>query len=435
MKLVDLREYPDFFPGTSLEDAVRKARSQGGALPPGQYGLAWQEGDGICLARDPLGCVKLFYGYRNDGALVVANRISRLAGEGLGPNEIRSCPAGRMLRVAAGAAVIIAGEDVSATGEDTDFDLPRFQQGVAKTLAGTMTALSQRHRKARFAVCLSGGLDSSVVAALAVRHLPNVTAFSFSYQSQEQTRLWLETGDGQALDGVSEDFRNASAVAHGLGVPLVPAFRAPESVAAAIEPAIRLGQDYRDFNVHCAVVNLFLAQEIRARFPGEQVIVLTGDLMNEYVCDYRAEAIDGVTYYPQPRVPAGVRRRFFVRGLDAGDREIGVFNAFGLDAVQPFHSVADKYMTVPARILDQDDCKWLLNSHLLPEQLQACVGRAKRRAQVGGADGGTLGVFHRMGMGEDRLLDLWARGLGAGWRSDEARRLIEFGRYRTQPAG
>src|SRR5262249_30278933 len=81
--------------------------------------------------------------------------------------------------------------------------------------------------------------------------------------------------------------------------------------------------------------------------PGERVVVLTGDLMNEYVCDYREEQVGTTIYYKVPRVPMSKRRTYFVRGLDAGDREIGVFSAYGLVACQPFVLLAEHYMRIP----------------------------------------------------------------------------------------
>src|SRR5262249_60262516 len=126
-----------------------------------------------------------------------------------------------------------------------------------------------------------------------------------------------------------------------------------------------LCQDWRVFNVHCAVVNLFLAQDIRARFPDDDVVVLTGDLMNEYMCDYREEIVDGHVYYRQPRVDIGRRRDFFVMGLDAGDREIGVFGASRLTLYHAFGLAAALYPAKPAKEIARANFEDLLyDAHL-----------------------------------------------------------------------
>ena len=124
---------------------------------------------------------------------------------------------------------------------------------------------------------------------------------------------------------------------------------------------------------------------------------------------------------------------FFVRGLDAGDREIGIFSAFGLLLIQPFAKLADLYLRVPPTIIDKENGKWLLNSSLLTQDVSAVVGRAKCRAQVGGADGGTLGIYHNLGITQENLLAMWASQTGLGHASLKAEALIQFGRYRQAP--
>src|SRR5260370_29278826 len=104
--------------------------------------------------------------------------------------------------------------------------------------------------------------------------------------------------------------------------------------------------------------------------------------MNEYVCDYNEEQVGNAIYYKIPRIPLDKRRRYFVRGLDAGDREIGVFWAYGLTVCQPFAVLAERYMRLPGSMLAQPNLKWILNGPLLAPQVERHVNRAKTRAQV-----------------------------------------------------
>jgi hypothetical protein len=210
----------------------------------------------------------------------------------------------------------------------------------------------------------------------------------------------------------------------------VPVIRSRDAVAGAIVASVRLCQDWRDFNVHCATVNLFLAQDIRAAFPNEKVVVLTGDLMNEYVCDYRPEEVNGTIYYKLPRVPADKRRKHLVRGLDSSDREIGVFWAYGLVVCQPFAMLADRYMRIPPSMLERPDLKWELNGALLPPVVSAQVNKAKTRAQVGGKDLGTLGIYHQLGVGDEHLRRAWQAQF-PGETAASCEEFIQFGRYKT----
>ena len=272
-----------------------------------------------------------------------------------------------------------------------------------------------------------------IIAALARKFLDDVVAVSFSYLSTEDGKAALGGTDPAGLESASDDFRSAAAVAEALDLSLMPVFRSSDAVPSAYRQATKLCQDWRDFNIHCAVVNLFLAQDIRAAFPSGDVIVLTGDLMNEFVCDYHEEIIDGVVYYPQPRASQTSRRRFFVRGLDAGDREIGVFNAFRLPVFQAYAWLAEHYMTVPDNILSRPDAKEFLNAHLLPAAVRGKVGKKKQRAQVGGVDGGTLGIIHRLGLDQGHLKQTWVDELPTRGRGDNPFDIIQFGRYRMTP--
>src|SRR5439155_26928347 len=170
----------------------------------------------------------------------------------------------------------------------------------------------------------AGGRASGSYAPFARPYPPGVAAVGLTDLDADDLRRHALGAPAERLASASDDLRSAAAVASALGLPLLSVVRPGEAVAAAIRASVQLCQDWRDFNVHCATVNLFLAQDIRAAFPGRKVVVLTGDLMNEYVCDYREERVGTTIYYKVPRVPMSKRRRYFVRGLDAGDREIGI---------------------------------------------------------------------------------------------------------------
>jgi len=416
----------------SLEEFKKKA-DDNQLFPLGAYAVAWEENDDIFLARDPLGLNKLFYGFMDSGKIVVANRLRQLAEYGVHVDKMASCSAGNLVKISKENIIVITGVPVSDRPVNEDFDLKTFQSIVSEKLNLYFEYIAKRWPNAIFVVCLSGGLDSSIIAYMAKNRLKNVYAASFSFADDDSI---LNSHNFELLKNkgnFSDDFYAAANVAEELDLPLIPIFRKKSALSSAIALAIQLGQDWRDFNVHCAVVNLFLAQDIRATFPDSEVVVLTGDLMNEYVCDYQEEEINGTIYYPQPKIKAVKRRRFFMRGLDAGDREIGVFNAFGLPVCQAYSVVSDNYISVPGEYLEQDNAKILLNSHLLPDMLFDKVGKAKVRAQVGGKDGGVLGAFHALGLDEEKLLDIWNSGFPINTRPDDPSDIIQFGRYRAMP--
>lgn len=428
MNFTNLIDYPNVTDAEITPVSLKVAAASGAPLL-GQYALAWVEENKALMARDPIGSNKLFYGRDEGGHIFAANRIARLLGVGVGIDQIFSVPPGCLVSVDGAGTEIIGGVDVAAIEPDPNFSLAAFQQGIAQELERTFLWLAQEYAGWRFVVCLSGGMDSSIIATYATKHLKAAAAV-FSYISDADAKALLGGAAPADFASVSDDFRHASNVANILGLQLLPVFRPSSAVAPTVADAIRLCQDWRDFNVHCASVNLFLAEAIRAKYPGEKVVVLTGDLMNEYVCDYQAEEFNGKYYYQQPRIPFIKRRRFLVRGLDAGDREIGVFSAFGHVLVQPFARLVERYLRVPPHLIERPDGKWLLNGPLLAEEVAAAVGRAKCRAQVGGKDGGTLGIYHNLGLDQESLLSLWGREMGLDHKCPGVQGLIQFGRYR-----
>lgn len=413
--------------------AVDDALSKGTGLPPGQYAVAIQVGDGAIVARDPLGCNKLFYGWTPEGDLVTANRIAAVWRRGVALGEVFSCPPGQVLSISRQHAEVALAESPFADhGEGGEFSVDAFRQAVSSDLNEAARSLASRYCGYRFVVCLSGGLDSTIIASLAARHLDGTVAVSFTYLSEDDLRRYATGTPVQELDSASDDFRSASAVATELGLKLLPIVRPWQSVAVSASSAVCLGQDWRDFNAHCATVNLFLAQGISEAFAGEKVLVLTGDLMNEFVCDYQEEILDGERYYRIPNIPMHQKRKFLVRGLDAGDREIGVFGAYGLAACQLFSSVYRPYMAIPAARLEVPGAKATLNSFLLDDNVFECVGKSKVRAQVGGKDFGTLGIFRRFCIDQARLFAMWHSAF-PGESAIDCQALISMGRYRHQP--
>lgn len=407
----------------------------GPPFPAGQYALSRVDGADILLLRDPLGCSKLFYGRDPSGGLVIANRIDRALTHGVMLDGLASVPPGHLLRVSPGGVSVMASHDLTRTPSVERADLDHMRGEIGAGLVQAFEAIARQSADTYFVVCLSGGLDSTLIADYAFHHLRGrVSVASYSSISDADHLAWLNGATRLSdLASISADFRAALEIARTLGVPFIPVLRPPSAVLAGLRPAIALCQDYRDFNVHCAIVNLFLAESIRANFPGQAIAVLTGDLMNEYVCDYQEERIEGTVYYRQPRVPLGARRRFLIRGLDAGDREIGVFGAFGLRVYQAYAAVALPYLQLPADLLADPDLKHRLNGPLLRPELRDLVNLRKQRAQVGGPDGGTLGILHRYKVDQDMLRRLWAESLPSAARGADPWDMIQVGRYRTSP--
>ncbi|MCU0675109.1 MAG: asparagine synthase-related protein [Myxococcota bacterium] len=394
----------------------------------GHFAFHVREGGGHVLARDPLGVHKRFVAIREDGSVDDDRLLARLLRRH--PAErVFSVPSSSVLRVSRGRVAI---DERAASGGELHFRQHHegtLDQAIASSVARIEGALARVFDRLEHAlagrsvwVTLSGGLDSSTVAALAAERFPSLRAITFRLD------------DGPLAD--DEDLAAARRVAAHLGIPLFEVVVPPERVLSLVDEALVHGQDWRDFNVHCALVNAALAQalgEESATEPlGAPPVVLTGDGANELFADYAAEQLEGRLYYELPRLPRGRLRRFLVRGLDAGDREAGPFAHHGAEVVQPYLLAASAYAALPDAFVEDRAAKQRLAERLVGTRLPRFVfERPKVRAQCAreGRPGGTLALLHAQGVDQAWLLARFSELLAV--EPTWARELIRGGVYRT----
>jgi hypothetical protein len=354
----------------------------------GRFAVARRVGDRVVLARDSLGLNKLFFAIHEHSNVIAGNYMSDLLAHGVPFEAIYAVPAGSVTEIAPRQRLI----------HTHKFHIPRKDSSephvtlasAQRDLTGYFERLREQFPTALAAVCLSGGLDSALVAAVAREYFPAITAYTYSYNG----------GRGQ-----SQDVRLAKETAAHMKIPWRLVEAGPDHVLNALGDAVRFGQDWRDFNTHCAIVNVILAdaiaQDAQATDEAVERLVLTGDLMNELMADYAPARYHGKDYYPLPPVSPGALRRALVQGLQAGDREVGVFQSRGLTVVQPYAAVSEKILALPNATSKPDAIRALAGDRLPP----AFYERKKARAQIGDAEvtSGILPLFVDSGRDADWL--------------------------------
>lgn len=394
----------------------------------GQFALALNGGpQRVVLVRDPLGVNKLFYAVREDGSIDVANYLLDLRKLGVPAEAIFSVPSGHITVVdtAKRETVSRAYWQPSIT-ESEDASLQKVSRNIRATLERVFGCLAEHLSDRRVCVCLSGGLDSTLIATFAKMHFKEVVAFTYSF---------VEDGHAE-----SEDAIYARRVAEHLDIELgfIPASR--NTILESVTNSLAYGQDWRDFNVHCGVVNDIIGQAIARKAQewgdGVKPLLLTGDMMNEIVADYTPVSYRGKDYYSLPRLEGGALRTFLIRGLDTGDREIGIFRHHGLDAIQAYGLAIDAYLNVPSRFLQGDAAKGMLVREVAGDILPTFIlERKKVRAQIGTSQQptGILPILVDSGRDSIWLAREWRRLMGI---DDEAflGRFIRIGIYRVAPA-
>jgi asparagine synthetase B (glutamine-hydrolysing) len=378
------------------------------------------------LVRDPLGLNKLFWARADDGRVNIAGWPLELIEAGHHLDHISAIPRGCVIDLSPGDLTPISHSIMppswSSRSVETIANVQDVGAEIRQTLDSYLAALAVAYPTASVFVCLSGGLDSSGVAALAREHFTDVVAVSFD----------LATSQNRA----SQDRVVASRLARDLSMPLLEVTISESELLEHVDTVLAAGIDWRDFNVHAGLVNAAMAAGIAAEAPASDdspVLVLTGDLANEFLADYHSESYGGNLYYELPRLSIAALRASLVRGLDTCHREIGVFAAWNLFVVQPYAVAADAYLSLGSAFLTSDDRKEQLCRHIFGVMVPEYVySRPKVRAQAGSPElfGGVLAACADRGLDKNWLRQRFAD-LHAVIDLTSLDRFIRAGHYRS----
>lgn len=443
MDIQDLTKLPNIFWRIDKKGMVENIISPPAQfVPQGQFAFVFEDVSSAYLIRDRLGLNKLFYHRDLKGRrLTIANYFFELLEQFGDIENIFSVPAGHWLRIDKESmdGRLTSYYDVNHNVKpNKNFDLKDFQKKTAAGLEDGFKLLAKEYAGYKTFVCLSGGLDSAIIADFASRFLKErAMVVTFSYASDSTIEKFGEVvndpGEDIFADSLlSDDFKRAFSIAQVCDLPFVAVLIKREMDEKVLDEILKYGQDWRDFNVHCAWVNYHIFSSIKRAFPNEKRLFLTGDLMNEFVADYTPVQYKETTYYPQPRIEKERLRRFFVYGLDAGDREIGICGRQGGVLIQPYSLLAESYFEIPASYLEDIRAKQELNGALLLNQkISKLVSDKKIRSQVGGQDGGTLGLFHDSAITQQFLLNRWQQLILQCTGEPVKSNIIMAGRYRS----
>jgi asparagine synthase (glutamine-hydrolysing) len=150
----------------------------GRQAPPsldGMYAFVLQDGDHLYAARDPLGIKPLYMGKRSSG-WCFASEIKGLVGLA---DEIQEFPAGTAFHTARGFEKFYCVPEVSATYLAEQEALAKLRETFERTVVKRLMS------DVPLGVLLSGGLDSSLVAAVARRHIEPLHTFAVGVVGSE----------------------------------------------------------------------------------------------------------------------------------------------------------------------------------------------------------------------------------------------------------
>ncbi len=221
----------------------------------GMFAFALWDGNGLYMARDPLGIKPLYYGW-NGSTLHFASEIKALQGQ---VEQIREFPHGHWYHSAHGFQPYYSVASVIAEAQDKA--TPTLQQIRDSLRAAVRKRLMS---DVPLGVFLSGGLDSSLVAALVAEEKDHLHSFNVG------------------IADASEDRHYARLVADYLGTEHHEYIYTLDEMIEALPTVIYYLESFDPSLIRSAIPNFFLA-----RLASQYVtVVLSGEGADELMSGY-----------------------------------------------------------------------------------------------------------------------------------------------------
>lgn len=252
----EIHNWADLSPGaTSQLEAVLQAYDERGpgfvAEIDGPFALAIAGRDGVLLARDPLGVAPLYYS--DNGTLLFASEAKAVQQLGGTPTEL---PPGHYYHPREGLVQYYCVEEqpeVSASAEDLARELRHL----------LVLAVAKAVNSGEIGSWLSGGLDSSTLAALAVRQCARLRTFAAGFEG-------------------SPDIEHARLVADYLGTEHHECICTPDDLVRRLPDVIRALESFDALLVRSSIMN-FMVGELAVQYVPA---VLSGEGGDELFAGY-----------------------------------------------------------------------------------------------------------------------------------------------------
>ena len=265
----------------------------------GMFAFVMSDGKRLIAARDPIGIKPLYMG-RHSGGLAFASEIKALAGK---VDSIEEIPAGHVFDTASGLRAYYEVPPARA-GQW------RLEDALAAVREKLQRAVVKRLRSdVPLGALLSGGLDSSIIVALAARHVDDLKTYAVGFKG-------------------SPDLLAARRVAAHIGSDHHELVITPDQALEELPEIVRHLETFDQDLVRSAVPCWFVS-----RFAAEHVkVVLTGEGADELFAGY--------TYYrdiKDPEALADELRRSITRMHNINLQRVDRMSmAHGLEARVPF---------------------------------------------------------------------------------------------------
>lgn len=289
----------------------------------GMFAFAVFDGDRFMLARDPIGIKPLYYGYQND-ALYFTSELGAMTLAGV--DVVHEFPAGHYFTPETG---FVPYYEVPPVQEHALTDVEETCEKIRTTFISAVKKRLLADPEVPVGSFCSGGLDSSLVAAIAADEIPHLHTFVVGMKD--------EFGD------VSDDVKAARIAARHIGSTHHELIFTEEDYYEALPTVIRKLESYDPSLVRCAVPCYFTCK-LAADYV---TVVLTGEGADELFTGYHY-----MKHFPVDKLNLEARRcigNLHNINLQRADR-MGMF--FSLELRVPFLDVAmvDLSMKIPPEL-------------------------------------------------------------------------------------
>lgn len=209
--------------------------------------------DEFIAARDPIGIRPLYYGYDADGVILFASEPKNLVGL---CERILPFPPGHYYKDGGFVCYCDIAKTDSVCRDDLETACKKIRE---KLIAGVKKRLEA---DAKVGFLLSGGLDSSLVCAIAAR------------QSEKPIRTFAIGMSGDAID-----LKYARQVADFIGAEHTEVYMTPEDVISSLETVVRLLGTYDITTVRASMGMYLVCKAIRE--TTDIRVLLTGEISDE----------------------------------------------------------------------------------------------------------------------------------------------------------
>ena len=164
--------------------------------------------------------------------------------------QIYSCPPGTIISISKNKLIKKKYDYI----KKNKFNEKSYLNDLKKKIIKELLLIKKNFPKHNFIICLSSGHDSNLILTYARKILgKRIKISSFAYIEKNKIKKQYEKNFEEKINLLPQDFKFAYKISKILNIDFIPVFFSLNDIKKNLRKIIFACQDYRDFNVHCAI--------------------------------------------------------------------------------------------------------------------------------------------------------------------------------------